>query len=51
MQYRIKSVRLKNFKCFDSSKYYEFILDDKKILLFSQALMDLERQHFLMQLN
>lgn len=30
MQYRIKSVRLKNFKCFDSSKYYEFILDDKK---------------------
>lgn len=30
MQYRIKSVRLKNFKCFDSSKYYEFILDDTK---------------------
>lgn len=30
MQYRIKSVRLKNFKCFDNSKYYEFILDDKK---------------------
>lgn len=30
MQYRIKSVRLKNFKCFDNSKYYEFILDDTK---------------------
>lgn len=30
MQYRIKSVRVKNFKCFDSSKYYEFIIDDKK---------------------
>lgn len=30
MQYRIKSIRLKNFKCFDSSKYYEFILDDTK---------------------
>lgn len=30
MHYRIKSVRLKNFKCFDSSKYYEFILDDTK---------------------
>lgn len=30
MQYRIQSVRLKNFKCFDGSKYYEFILDDTK---------------------
>ena len=30
MQYKIKSVRLKNFKCFDGSKYYEFILDDTK---------------------
>lgn len=30
MQYKIKSVRLKNFKCFDSSKYYEFILEDTK---------------------
>ena len=30
MQYKIKSVRLKNFKCFDSSKYYEFSLDDTK---------------------
>lgn len=30
MQYKIKSVRLKNFKCFDASKYYEFILDDTK---------------------
>lgn len=30
MQYRIKSVRVKNFKCFDSSKYYEFILDVTK---------------------
>jgi putative ATPase involved in DNA repair len=30
MQYKIKSVRLKNFKCFDGSKYYEFSLDDTK---------------------
>jgi len=30
MPYKIKSVRLKNFKCFDGSKYYEFILDDTK---------------------
>lgn len=30
MQYRVKSVRLKNFKCFDGSKYYEFVLDDTK---------------------
>jgi putative ATPase involved in DNA repair len=30
MQYKIKSVRLKNFKCFDDSKYYEFSLDDTK---------------------
>lgn len=30
MQYKIKSVRLKNFKCFDGSMYYEFILDDTK---------------------
>ena len=30
MQYKIKSVRLKNFKCFDGSKYYEFILDYTK---------------------
>ena len=30
MQYKVKSVRLKNFKCFDGSKYYEFVLDDTK---------------------
>jgi len=30
MQYKLKSVRLRNFKCFDSSKYYEFILDNTK---------------------
>lgn len=30
MQYKVKSVRLKNFKCFDASKYYEFVLDDTK---------------------
>ena len=30
MKYKIKSVRMKNFKCFDGSKYYEFILDDTK---------------------
>lgn len=30
MQYKIKSVRVKNFKCFDSSKYYEFIFDDTR---------------------
>lgn len=30
MQLRIKSIRLKNFKCFGGSKYYEFSLDDSK---------------------
>ncbi len=30
MQYKIKSVKLKNFKCFDGSRYYEFILDYTK---------------------
>lgn len=30
MQYKISSLRVKNFKCFDSSKYYEFIFDESK---------------------
>ena len=30
MLYKIKSVRLKNFKCFDDSKFHEFTLDDTK---------------------
>ena len=30
MQYRIKSLRVKNFKCFDDSKFYEFSFDEEK---------------------
>ena len=30
MQYKIVNLRLKNFKCFDSSKYYEFKLEYEK---------------------
>lgn len=30
MQYKIYSVRVKNFKCFDDSKFYEFELDEEK---------------------
>lgn len=30
MQFKIKSVRVKNFKCFNNSKYYEFNIDDTK---------------------
>lgn len=30
MQYKIHSVRLKNFKCFDNSKFFEFVLDENK---------------------
>lgn len=30
MQYRIVNLRLKNFKCFDNGKYYEFHLDYEK---------------------
>ena len=30
MQYRIVNLRLKNFKCFDNAKYYEFCIDYEK---------------------
>lgn len=30
MQYRIKSLRVNNFKCFDDSKFYEFSFDEEK---------------------
>ena len=30
MQYRIKSLRVSNFKCFDDSKFYEFSFNEKK---------------------
>lgn len=30
MQYKIKSIRVKNFKCFGGTKYYEFGLDTTK---------------------
>mgnify|MGYP000030345713 CR=1 FL=1 len=30
MQYKIHSVRVKNFKCFDNSKFYEFELDEER---------------------
>lgn len=30
MQYRIVSLRVKNFKCFDNAKYYEFRIDYEK---------------------
>lgn len=30
MQYRIVNLRLKNFKCFDNKKYYEFCIDYEK---------------------
>lgn len=30
MQYRIKSLRVNNFKCFDASKFYEFLFDEEK---------------------
>lgn len=30
MQYKIAQVRVKNFKCFDDTKFYEFIIDDRK---------------------
>lgn len=30
MQYRIVNLRVKNFKCFDNKKYYEFTIDNEK---------------------
>ncbi len=30
MQYKIVNLRVKNFKCFDDSKYYEFRIDDSR---------------------
>ena len=30
MQYRIKSLRVNNFKCFDDSKFYEFSFNEDK---------------------
>lgn len=30
MQYKIVNLRLKNFKCFDNAKYYEFRIDHEK---------------------
>ena len=30
MKYKIQRMRLKNFKCFDNSKFYEFTLIDQR---------------------
>ena len=51
MQYKIVNLRVKNFKCFDNAKFYEFYIDYEKIPLFYLDQMGLEKQLFLMQSN
>ena len=51
MQYKIVNLRVKNFKCFDNAKFYEFCIDYEKNPVILSGPNGFGKTTFLMQSN